>query len=141
MKERAASTNPPVISERCIHWYPFPSRSAWCQRRPGFDLVLPGLEGEGKELWSHALEVGQGLIKPIFGNCWSIAYIALPTHVPFAKMSSGIARVLQKPRKHGCLGVEPLGHPPLCILGTVTQVGTDLPALGILAGGNGHTGG
>ena len=57
----------------------------------GFLWVLPRLEGKGKEFWSYAFEIGQRLIKSIFGYGGGVLDIALSAHVPLPKMTGRIS--------------------------------------------------
>ena len=52
--------------------------------------------------------------------------------MPFSKMPRGIAGLLQRPREHRRLGIEPLRHAAPIVNGTVRKVRGDAPALRIL---------
>ena len=77
---------------------------------PGLFRILPGPQRQRQQLWPHALEVGQRGIEAVLGNRRRVVHIALAAHVPFAKMPRGITGLLQRPREHRCLGIEPLRH-------------------------------
>ena len=100
-----------------------------------------GLEGEGEELGADTFEVGQTLMETVIGDFGCFSDIALASHVPFAEVARLIADLLELAGEGRGLGVEPLGHAALFIIATVVEVGGDAPAMRVLSGGEGDTGG
>ena len=60
--------------------------------------------------------------------------------MPFTKVTGSISAFLQGAGKHGRFRGEPLSHASFLVMVAVAQVGSDFPLLGILPGGNSHSG-
>ncbi len=100
-----------------------------------------GLEGEGEKLGADTFEVGQTLMETVIGDFGCVSDIALASHMPFAEVARLIAGLLELAGEGRGLGVEPLSHAALFVIASVIEVGGDTPAMRVLSGGEGDTGG
>lgn len=61
--------------------------------------------------------------------------------MPFPEVPGRVSGLLELAGKSGGLWVEPLGHAPFFIVTAVVEKGGDAPAVRVLSGGEGDTGG
>lgn len=100
-----------------------------------------GLEGEGEKLGADTFEVSQTLMETVIGDFGCVSNIALASHVPFAEVARLIAGLLELAGEGRGLGVEPLSHAAFFVIASIIEVGGDTPAMRVLSGGEGDTGG
>src|SRR5690606_11892307 len=81
----------------------------------------------------ETFEVGQAAIKSVFANQRRVPDVALPAHMPFAKMTGRIAESMKLARQNRRAGIEPLRHAAFVIAIPVREVRGDAPPLRILA--------